>query len=115
MNAQEIFNKVKNALKEQGGPSTFGSSCQYRGPEGKKCAARVLIIDEIYARIGESLEGQNVSSFTDTEFTEAFGLEFDHVALVIDLQAAHDESVRDWDKSWPLAMERVARKHGLEA
>lgn len=49
MNRQEIFDKVLEHLRKQGGLSlNEHGKCCYRGNHGNKCAIGVLIPDELY-------------------------------------------------------------------
>lgn len=49
MNRQEIFNKLWDHFVVQGNPqSTNGNVCLYRGPNGARCAAGVVLPDEHY-------------------------------------------------------------------
>ncbi len=54
MNRQEIFDRVATHLLTQGGKSWLvryssgGGECAYRGEKGLKCAAGILIPDELY-------------------------------------------------------------------
>ena len=45
---QEIFDIVAEHLMQQGRRSDKDSTCRYRGPDGLKCAAGILISDEEY-------------------------------------------------------------------
>lgn len=45
---QEIFDIVAVHLLTQGRVSIWGERCRYRGPEGLKCAAGILIPDDLY-------------------------------------------------------------------
>lgn len=52
----ELVTKVFDGLIEQGGCSTdAGGACMYRSPDGRKCAAGLLIRDEDYQ---QKFEGQ---------------------------------------------------------
>lgn len=53
--SQADFDAVLLGIRQQGGPSVFGSACSYRGAGGFKCAAGWLIADEDYT---PELEGR---------------------------------------------------------
>lgn len=91
---QGVFNRVLRGIREQGG-SAYDYRvmvCKYRTPEGRKCAAGLLIPDSKYTPY---LEGSGVSTNPDvaTPINNALrdaGLSRDHFALVSDLQRIHD-------------------------
>ena len=59
MNRQEVFDKIYLHLIEQGRKSVNSDGrCQYRYPDGDKCAIGCLIPDELYT---PELEGNGVS------------------------------------------------------
>jgi hypothetical protein len=58
---QEVFDKALTHLRAQGKPSLNPKTiwkCQYRSPEGLKCAVGCLIPDEDYR---EEMEGRNAN------------------------------------------------------
>jgi hypothetical protein len=63
-----------------------GSQCAYRGDGGNKCAAGVLIPDELYDPM---MEGQCFGTMSDVVH-KAMGLSYEDVQFVSGLQAAHD-------------------------
>lgn len=91
--AQEIFDTVVVHLMHQGWPSYYKcggaidgtiKACAYRGEEGRKCAAGILITDDEYRGIeGCSWEDMvNKHGFTD-----------EHKSLIQNLQMVHDRDV----------------------
>lgn len=84
---QEAFNQVWDWFVVQGNPQSTTDHgepiCQYRGPNGAKCAAGVLLTDEEYK---PSMEG---SSFQANEW----GLHrFRHIEVEVGrMQCMHDQ------------------------
>lgn len=72
MTEQEIFDKVLNHLRQQGCQARDSTRCLYRGANGTKCAAGVLIDDEDY---DASFEGQQIWSVlrSDTVILNSLG------------------------------------------
>lgn len=120
MTAQEVFDFVVHALREQGVPSidTSDFRCQYRAmtESGRtlKCAVGHLIPDDLYSPDLESLSPDNTVMqrvLARLELTE-------HTELLTDLQRAHDESAFLYDPNWLKIFlddaRKVAEKHGLD-
>ena len=121
MKQQDIFNKASAHLRSMDGPSLDdrGDSCMYRGENGAMCAVGVFISDEHYY---EDMEGCGIDG-SNMRAREAVALswgqdclEDKQLALLSDLQNAHDQGSRceDWSDQIVWALERVAKKHGLE-
>lgn len=102
MNAQETFDTVVNHLIKQGRRSVISlndplrgpfKQCAYRTPEGLKCAAGILIPDELYS---PRMEMSNVFSVVRKwpEVREHFG----DVDVLYELQTVHD-NVASWDEN----------------
>lgn len=110
MNKQEIFDTVVNHLRTQGKKAVKGQGgiCMYRAPDGSKCAAGVLIPDEIY---DPKMEGRDVRALINpydyVALNELFG---DNLALVAALQTVHDGSMVS---EWEVQFEGVAKQFGL--
>lgn len=113
MNRQDIFNTVATHLLTQNrramGPTSDSAmyACVYRGPDGLKCAAGVLIKDEHYK---PELENNNVHSEIVKEALTASlgeGLEFGFINA---LQIVHD-SYNPCD--WPVQLQEFAIANGL--
>lgn len=111
MTAQEVFDKVMQGLAAQGferSMNTLTNSCAYRGDEGRKCAAGLLIPDAEYAA---EFEGRRFNVVIGAAGSVIDILQDEHLELILALQSAHDagtsptemvENVRD-----------VAVKYGL--
>lgn len=90
MKAQEIINKVYNHFVIEGNPRSFISengkvSCQYRSPDGNKCAVGVLISDKYYRKTMENnpIDGI-IERYTLPEFIKY------NSGLLDDLREWHD-------------------------
>lgn len=91
MTNQELFDKVVREILSQGRPSTgrSGLNCQYRGHDGARCAAGVLIRDEYY---DPKIEGCTVGTAQAMLPAGACEWARDQLDLVRALQKAHDEA-----------------------
>ncbi len=92
MTNQEVFDKVATHLLTQNRKSIIGNACKYRGPNGLKCAAGILIPDDVYDSCMENV-------VIDTILREipelAHLLPFS--SLLFDLQQIHDwKDVPNW-------------------
>lgn len=90
---QEIFDKIASHLIKQNQRSYCDkmSNCVYRGPNGLKCAAGILIPDEEYKPEFEKQTWRNLVSdgFVQNKFTSE----------IRQLQIIHDtKSCKDWYK-----------------
>ena len=127
MKQQDIFNKAAVHLMGMEGPSLDqdNDACAYRGKDedcefnGQMCAVGVFISDEHYY---EDMEGCGIDG-SNMRAREAVALSWGQdcldapqLDLLSDLQNAHDQGSRceDWSDQIVWALERVARKHGLE-
>lgn len=88
---QEIFDIVSKHLLKQNERSGFSDeSCSYRGPNGLKCAAGILIPDEEYTF--DSFEGKDWGHLVQNQYVES---RFEEE--IIELQNIHDlERVERW-------------------
>lgn len=107
MNAQETFDTVARHLLTQGQRSTAGDgakACRYRGSEGRKCAAGVLISDAVYV---EDMEGFGWTAVCDRypQVPQA------HCELINELQRIHDTAE---PHAWPDALRRLAYANNLD-
>ena len=110
MNTQQAFDIMVQHLRQQGRPSRDEvDGCQYRGPDGLKCAVGALIPDELY---NERMESKNIYSLIkDGKFpalTELFaGI---NIHVLSDLQDTHDfnEPAR-----WEQLFKECAEEFGL--
>lgn len=107
MTAQEIFDTVARHLIAQGKQAVDESGyCKYRAPDGRRCAAGVLITDEEYV---PNMEGV---MFGDSQVAWPPRL-LVHEKLVRDLQSAHDQC-EDW-RAIRAKLALVAARHSLSA
>lgn len=126
MNKHEIFHAVKAHLLKQNMRSFIGCDCQYRGPDGLKCAVGALIKDEHY---DPEFEGSGVLSLAVLTALQKSGVlepEYDirrelswptpekdeRIALLCDLQDIHD--VHEPPR-WPGLLEEIANRYAIEA
>ena len=109
MTMQEVFNTVRDHLLMQGHKAldSTGTRCMYRAPDGTKCAAGVLILDEYY----DDFEGNGVEIGEVRDALHKSGVDPSCFELVCDLQAVHDQyDVEDW----ACRLARVASVYGLQ-
>lgn len=109
MQPQEIFDTVVRHLAVQGRRAIarqgYGG-CAYRGDNGTKCAAGVLIPDEKY---DPGMEGSNVYAVADRyrlALPEWFA---PNVDLIFELQGAHDFGWASADDPTEVDNEKLAR------
>lgn len=125
MTAQEIFDTVLAHLRKQGKASTNRSNgCRYRGEGGTSCAVGCLIPDELYDPVIEGLVVEQLmgadsppSSYKSraqevlpimARIEGHLGAE--HLKLLEDLQAAHDEVLfLKGLSAWENEMRQIAR------
>lgn len=102
--AQTIFSLVKEHARKKE-PSLVGCLClcRYRGPNGRKCFAGVLIPDEVYQSRFEE------KCWSTLVLTENFPKE--HAGLIIRLQDVHDVEIPD---EWDTKLAEVAAEFGLK-
>ncbi len=121
MNKQEVYNRVKAALLEQGCRS-FGNNkynvsfCMYRSPNGKKCAVGHLILDEHYS---EDLEGKGCGSPDVITALRLSGIDYtslnEDANFLRKLQSAHDDvSDINFVTDFTENMARIAKDYHLE-
>lgn len=119
---QETFDTVVTAVVKQGKPSMIKDddnlpACQYRGPDGLKCAAGHLIPDGEYSF---KMEGSSVSSTITANVLTKNG---HNIEIVKELQRCHDDNaesvnfVSDFLKDCRelAAWYALEWKHGVEA
>tara|TARA_R110001583_G_scaffold85073_1_gene223136 strand:- start:251 stop:640 length:390 start_codon:yes stop_codon:yes gene_type:complete len=126
MKLQDIFNKASAHLTSMDGPSldADGDACVYRGYDddcelnGEMCAVGLFIDDEHYS---PDLEGVSIndSYAVSSAVAQSWGLDelsIKQLALLDDLQTAHDQASRceDWSNIIRVSLERIRMKHGLE-
>jgi hypothetical protein len=103
MTPQEIFDTVAVHLMTQGKKSQGAGECLYRGPDGLKCAAGVLIPDEDYT---PKMEGKPVSELA------YFRQGFDAVCvdLIFTMQICHDHQEPE---AWLKRLDETATSRDL--
>ena len=106
MTKQTVFNKVVRHLRQQNrrAMNPYGS-CQYRTPDGDKCAIGCLIPSKDYKK---SMEGQSVEGLRDDKVLPKHLLR--HVELLSRLQCLHDNTVPN---EWEARLEHVAKDFKL--
>ena len=105
MTNQQIFNKVAKHLIRQGITSEDANNfCQYRGPNGLKCAIGCLIPDHLY---DPKWDNEN---FELALIAAVIGL-YEHRELLVALQAVHD---REYVCDWTWALVRCAEAFDLD-
>lgn len=111
MTNQEIFNIVWNHfIVEEGHPSVGNDGlCMYKGPNGERCAAGLLIPDEKYK---PEMEGKSCNEEPVLQALP-FGAS---VSFIRELQLAHDDATltgANFHKSIHTSLTRIARTHRL--
>ena len=121
MDKQATFDKVVAALIQQNERSAIRvdtddehshEQCQYRGPNGLKCAIGHLIPDELYK---PGMESKGISAlYTDYPevFSHLLALSEQDRDFLIRLQIVHDEYAPEM---WPKAFRDVADDFELNA
>lgn len=111
MNAQQVFDTVLNGIRAQGKASISADSnyCMYRSEDGCKCAAGLLIPDNLYDPTMENKSIPKViEDFPDLAFLK------EHSALLDALQYAHDHHLSDHGMvAWEGEMVDIARRYSL--
>jgi len=118
---QEIFDKSVKGVIAQGKPAVANDAqCAYRTPDGCKCAVGQLIPDDKY---DPSWDAPYEPTLIDesTPQGEALraalgGLNNDELALLSDLQAAHDNGSLDddWLDKFKISSQSIAERWGLD-
>ena len=117
MSKQEIFNKVMTHLFTQGKPAkTRKGDCRYRTKNGLKCAAGVLIPDEMYRTTMEEKCIYDVCKYY-SDVHRHLGEE--NIGLIASLQDLHDGLYGN-DVWWTTnnmrkAAREIAEMFGLDA
>lgn len=100
---QEQYDRVVNHLREQGCKSYHPDQpgrCMYRGDRGRKCAAGVLIPDDLY---NPMMEGHGIEQLVriGLPLAEYFTKEGIDIKLLKELQYIHDECpVEEWEEAF---------------
>ena len=89
---QDILEFVVKGLIAQGGPSMKNGGCAYRGNDGRKCAAGLLISDEFYLPL---MEGKGASFDPVEAALVSSGVPASALHFIASLQEAHDGAAMD--------------------
>lgn len=88
-NSQEVFDFVVSSIVKQGRPSMDGTRCRYRNTEGLKCAAGMLIPDDVYH---PSMEGMGILKLS-SQFKDVIPNSIKYnMNLIVELQSCHDSA-----------------------
>lgn len=104
-----LIRRVREELIAQGGPSLGGErngTCLYRAPDGRRCAAGLLMSDEFYR---PELETKTVDDARVWDALLASGVDPDLRGLVESLQRVHDGYVPSEDGPWDAYVARRCR------
>lgn len=119
MEPQEIFNQAYVAVMHQGCKSlNYNRGCQYRGPDGLKCAIGHLI-DDATAKAWDRRSANDIASIARARNVKYKVPDWilKNFTLVADIQAAHDRVEPNFGLAFITAfkgrMERVAQDHNL--
>ena len=107
MTETEIYKTVRTHMLTQNAQSILGSQCKYRGPNGMKCAAGVLMTDEEATDCGEGWTW----SWPETAAQKAVVARIGSTKLVNRLQDIHDSYLPE---EWPEALAAVAKERGIK-
>lgn len=113
---QQIFDYVAMHLAKQGGRAMAdnGTTCQYRAPDGRRCAVGCLLDPTVDTTM---FEGSQYDPYNMEEHLFFISSE-DSSDLLLELQESHDRGV--WDDPWSIRngvatrLANVARKYGLK-
>lgn len=109
MDAQQIFDTVLTGIRKQGKASFGLMGCAYRGKDGAKCAAGMVIPDHAYV---PAMEGSSIDLVLQ-EY-QALAHLHEHRHLLDDLQCAHDSELADHTiAKWEEEMKLIAEQRGL--
>lgn len=102
--AQQVYDQVKAHLLAQNRKSENEEKCLYRGPNGTKCAAGILIGDDEYK---PEMDGRQCGwvSLVEQGIVPA-----DHRFLIAELQNLHDDFSPD---RWRIKLEELAVEYDL--
>jgi hypothetical protein len=94
MTSQELFDTVVAHLRQQNAKSLKCGACAYRGDNGMKCAAGILIPDAEY---NPTMEGWNVS--INSSIDRLIGEDYVSRNVLLQLQQTHDVyEVEEWEE-----------------
>lgn len=109
--AQQVFDIVLTGLRAQGKASVDpDGDCMYRGIGGCKCAAGMLIPDDVYDPKMETVSAPMVIGRY-----AALAHLYPHSRLIDALQYAHDQHLNSKGiNAWETEMRDIARRYGLQ-
>ncbi len=110
MTKQQIFDTVVNHFKAQKVQAVYEDTCVYRAPDGKRCAAGILIPDKYYRETmeGHSFGRMGVTGQLPKSLTR-------NTPLIEQLQTVHDRSDEDLlTRNNYLKLEEIAQIHKLD-
>ena len=118
MDRQELYNKARDGIKEQGclafqSLEDGGGTCMYRAANGSRCALGQLIPDELYHK---AMEGNGPWLLFEKFPIVLEYLGVDNREFLGDLAMAHDDAAFNGSTT-EVALSRladVARNYGLE-
>lgn len=111
---QEIFDTVTAHLLRQNAQALVGGKCSYRAPNGKKCAAGVLIEDEFY---NASCEGGSTGGYSAASDNAINALRLSGINIHVDLFLVHNlQHVHDhWQPDeWARQLGNIAVRFQLD-
>lgn len=107
--AQEVFDVITDHLITQGKQSKSESgACYYRGKENLKCAAGILIPDNMYVH---QMELRDWISVYNTYGPKGISEEKTHIFLIRELQLIHDECK---PPCWVYNLQKLAKMYKLK-
>lgn len=119
---QAIFDAAVQGLNEQKAFSAIdGNQCQYRSPNGNKCAVGFLIPEGNYdpKMEGKSAGSHHVGPFLYRKFTDGHLTDDDEAFLTVLQEDLHDDPFfylnGEWDqKDFEQRVEAFAKAHNLK-
>jgi len=113
MTKQEVFDRVIDQLIKQGGPSidTDIGKCVYHRSDGRMCPGGVFIPKNMISSSYENTPFNYLTGRLKPNKVELPGKE--EIALIKELQDAHDESARHDLENARKAFIAVGREHNL--
>lgn len=113
LSEQETFETVARHLFKQGERAMLHGYCQYRAPDGMKCAIGCLFTDEEYEPLMESHSVKdlyNLNVLPNRLYKEVL------MPLLVELQNVHDTS-RLWNKTETMkeALKTIGQQFGLRS
>lgn len=114
---QQAFDRAAARIWRQGGPSFSPASgmCQYRGPNGRRCAVGEFLPNRSYRR---ELEGKGACTLARDGLVPEISDDA-HCDFYTELQDCHDDCApvrpRSFFRHYERSMRGLARHHGLSA